>query len=718
MQGAGLIAALLSTTTASAQLETLTCRQPGTAALGWLNGIFVWPENDVVGDLAVPVRHGNNLYMYMNDSYGEDYYGADNDDLSAFTSQLTPPMLAPTLTWENSPMGAQSDLGALYMGWGRTVQGAFSTRGSGASGDRWVTFHRGLAWATCNNDSDCDEGLTCDKRMGTYDTPMLAFAFGVKDVCYRPETPQDPGSTGQANGMVCSLTSPPNVNGPPCDIICGNVLDAFGTHHAWDSEMNVWRDGVCRDTTSSMASSTLSEAHKRVESSAVRIEIGRDVNANNNVTNTITWITNKFINHTMMAVRTFDPANPAASDFRPPDGGNANNVHVLFWGRPNYVGNTAHNARAKLYFGYNRNPDIFGWDPRYFCGGTVAAPVFCDDQDDAIAIEQGDENYVNHFSVAFNQTLNKFVMLYGGNLPKEVSDLIHTNHLSGPSPSASERLYYKTASMPWGTWSSKTTIYDSASDPNANKKFYDPNGPGWPSAMPAYQLTPGQEESRGRLYSAHIVEPWSDGAPASGQVLTDLYFAVSTWNPYGVMLWKARIGTGETKSRTSAFYSNWYPHGFTMDAGAWSGGGDRVTMTDNANVQRAIFNGYTYSTDYRFDVDIYPADDDTIGLYARYTNASNHYVMWTKKQDGNNQTGIYRVKNGVTTYLGGFSWTYTQNSWDRWGIEVDGSTIRAYINGTLMRTLHDDQLPTGYAGLYGANHQGGRFDNMEIVACK
>jgi hypothetical protein len=287
----------------------------------------------------------------------------------------------------------------------------------------------------------------------------------------------------------------------------------------------------------------------------------------------------------------------------------------------------------------------------------------------------------------------------------------------------SERIYYRTATNPWGPWSSKTLIYDSATDPNAHQKLFDPGNTD-PTAIDANQLTVGQEQEPGHLYSFNIIDWWSDPSVDDGQVLSDIYFNVSTWNPYGVQLWKARIGSATPKVRTSAFFSNWYPHGFTMHGEGWSGGGDRVTMTENTTYAYAIFDGspnHVYFTDYRFEIDIYPSDDDLLGLYARYNNSGTFYSMHTKKQGGDGRVHITRVRSNVETELGSFPWTYVQNAWSTWAFEVDGDVIRAYIDGVQRAEIIDtapNRIISGFPGFWTSNQLNARFDNMRLEACK
>jgi len=48
----------------------------------------------------------------------------------------------------------------------------------------------------------------------------------------------------------------------------------------------------------------------------------------------------------------------------------------------------------------------------------------------------------------------------------------------------------------------------------------------------------GQAREWGALYAAAIIDPWTT-ARADGQV--DLYWHLSTWNPYQVLLAKTRL---------------------------------------------------------------------------------------------------------------------------------------------------------------------------------
>lgn len=196
-------------------------------------------------------------------------------------------------------------------------------------------------------------------------------------------------------------------------------------------------------------------------------------------------------------------------------------------------------------------------------------------------------------SVTFVEPLQRFVMLYGGDVPAwlvmEADGTVPLPLHPAPAPGA---IHQRSARHPWGratqsdpdedAWSSPEPVLTReraapylacGDDPDAlpGCTESDENGPldllatiaGLASDEPSDALditadciegsaalaaqTAASGDSVGRLYAASVIEEWtqdvSDEVPelADGERAVELYWNVSTWNPYQVVLMKTQL---------------------------------------------------------------------------------------------------------------------------------------------------------------------------------
>jgi hypothetical protein len=205
-------------------------------------------------------------------------------------------------------------------------------------------------------------------------------------------------------------------------------------------------------------------------------------------------------------------------------------------------------------------------------------------------------DYVEQMSVAWVAPLQRWVMLYGGDPPAfAVSDPKSGEKLAPaypqPIPGA---VYLRSAAHPWGRMqrdSDRRQGFDDAravltrdamarflacDDDMQTPSGCTPQSPG-PSAGDLLrtvagwttQLTPEDwasvtatclagntalgvqnslgDDSSGHLYGANIIEQWTEDVSAkltnlrTGQRAAELYWNVSTWNPYSVVLVKTQL---------------------------------------------------------------------------------------------------------------------------------------------------------------------------------
>ena len=355
----------------------------------------------------------------------------------------------------------------------------------------------------------CDEGLSCD--------PGLGRCFLINTACV----------VGAAPGAAGS---------------CPAALPCFPT-----------AQGLCRDTTSSVDDGG---DEGRVRSVAAQLEIGVADSARPENYTTRVWNVNKFLNSTARTVRRLSVHTPhgASSDYRPAASANDKDAKVLIWGRPAFAGSRAQNRQAKLYFAYTDMPTIDSngaptWSPNYFTGvDHRGVPQFSVNQVDAVPLDlsggAGDTDesidVVNQLSVSWVEPLRKWVLAYGGDLDPLLFDLFNPGAVRTPDGAVQVRF----ADNPWGPWSPAEPLLRAGDplDPNAAGSQYASGGilfhPGCAGddCVPSDQLQRGF--GLGRLYATNIVDCFTEDRK-HGNV--DLYFNVSTWNPYQVVLMKARL---------------------------------------------------------------------------------------------------------------------------------------------------------------------------------
>jgi hypothetical protein len=322
------------------------------------------------------------------------------------------------------------------------------------------------------------------------------------------------------------------------------------------------------------------------------------------------FVTRRFVNVVARTVAHFDPEDPAANDYRPGD------HTLLMWGRPEFVGKKgAQSLPFLLYVPLAELEDEESprWQPRFFAGyddagdarwseieqeavplyGTEADVVRNNEGADTITWREPELDYVNQMSVTFIEPLQRFVMLYGGDVPAwlvmdedgNVPPPLHP----GPSPGA---IHHRSARHPWGratqsdpkedAWSSPEPVltrnlaapYLACGDdpdelPGCTES--DEHGPfdllatiaGLATDEPSDTLditadciegsaalaaqTAASGDSVGRLYGVSVIEEWTADVTddvrglAEGERAAEVYWNVSTWNPYQVVLMKTQL---------------------------------------------------------------------------------------------------------------------------------------------------------------------------------
>jgi len=151
---------------------------------------------------------------------------------------------------------------------------------------------------------------------------------------------------------------------------------------------------------------------------------------------------------------------------------------------------------------------------RYFAGlDDSGQPILSPDEDDAKALFN--QPVVGELSVTYNRFINKWIMLYNSFMP------------------TSRGINIRTADKPWGPWSEPQIIFH----PWDDKGYCHFMHAGFPHEKCDEASDPNREKEWGGEYGPYQFEDLAVGSDTS----TTIYFTMSTWNPYTVVLMKATL---------------------------------------------------------------------------------------------------------------------------------------------------------------------------------
>jgi hypothetical protein len=291
-----------------------------------------------------------------------------------------------------------------------------------------------------------------------------------------------------------------------------------------------------------------------------------------------TYFTNKFSLLTPVTVNRFDPSSPATNDYQRGNGA------LLVFGRSAFL-DPQSVGRTPVYLAYQpvaelapQSDNTVAWLPRYYSGlDTSGNPTWSFSLDEAQSVIPSDFNYVGFTDAAYIVALKKWVMLYGGDIDDPSDERGPFADDSQPRKGA---IHVRIADHPWGPWTEPapllirevTAQYMGCDDVGAPAygtgewtldtdafmtglwqascvKTYRSCGPSNPP-------TSEQALPVGNLYAPNIIESWThtvqgDAAyPRSAQI----YFNVSTGNPYQVILATARL---QLPKAGPVYYKRW-----------------------------------------------------------------------------------------------------------------------------------------------------------------
>jgi hypothetical protein len=358
-------------------------------------------------------------------------------------------------------------------------------------------------------------------NMGLLRTPVAAFSSGTDffAVFFR------------AIPVNCAQAEPKCPDHYTCDTALGTTFgstDSILTTCTSGKIGCVVDQGICQDRSSSVYDDT---DQGRYQSIVVEQQVGiADTNANNRYQSQ-PWPTNKFLNLSVRVVNAFD-ATTGKVDHGAPDGVDDK---VLVWGRPNFAGTKANGRDLALYFMYVDMPQRraaggFAWEPHYLSGlsGDPATETW---------------DIVGQMTINWFEPLGRWVMFYGGDTrPAPLALILGDNNQALFDPQGA--IHARFAADPFGPWSHPTQVLKARNragqlpiaaipsalfgilwNPDCSDPACAPN-----SAYPA-------SNDLGVLYGPNFIAPWTRSRPGA----VDIFWNVSTWNPYSVVLLKTTL---------------------------------------------------------------------------------------------------------------------------------------------------------------------------------
>jgi Domain of unknown function (DUF4185) len=194
----------------------------------------------------------------------------------------------------------------------------------------------------------------------------------------------------------------------------------------------------------------------------------------------------------------------------PPPGG----PFILVWGTGPY-------RRSDAYLSIVPAAQFeSGKGTRYFAGLDVgSAPIWSEKESDSRAIVQN--GTMGDLSVTWCKDLGLWLMTYDSREP------------------APRGILFSYSRTPWGLWSEPQIIFNAVRDGAVGKFIHNPRAnPDDGLAGPV--IGKGQANPRavhGGAYAPYVIERWTK---VQGSELS-IYYVLSTWNPYVVVLMKSRL---------------------------------------------------------------------------------------------------------------------------------------------------------------------------------
>jgi hypothetical protein len=181
---------------------------------------------------------------------------------------------------------------------------------------------------------------------------------------------------------------------------------------------------------------------------------------------------------------------------------------VLLWGAGQYRQSDPYLAYVPL----DKVEDRRAW--QFFAGLQGGSPRWSANEADAAAFF--DQACLGEFSVEHNPFLKKWLLLYNCDSPRGIN--------------------FRVSDTPWGDWSQPQVLFDPQRDAGYCAFIHQ----SFAIRQCDTLSDPGKENVSGGEYAPALISRFTTGDPTQ----TTIYFLMSTWNPYEVVLMKASLRVG------------------------------------------------------------------------------------------------------------------------------------------------------------------------------
>lgn len=168
---------------------------------------------------------------------------------------------------------------------------------------------------------------------------------------------------------------------------------------------------------------------------------------------------------------------------------------------------------SNIFLAYQRADRIEQDSLQYFKGLIDKMPVWTKEESEAVPLFY--QPCVGELSVSYNEFINKWIVLYNCGSPRGIN--------------------CRTADNPWGPWSEPFVIFDP--DTNVDKGYCYFMHSSWEVQRCDNVHDPGRENEWGGEYGPYQFEKFATG----NSYQTTIYYTLSTWNPYTVVLMKSTL---------------------------------------------------------------------------------------------------------------------------------------------------------------------------------
>lgn len=158
-------------------------------------------------------------------------------------------------------------------------------------------------------------------------------------------------------------------------------------------------------------------------------------------------------------------------------------------------------------------------------------------------------------------------------------------------------------------------------------------------------------------------------------------------------------------------------NGWTPNGGTWS------VVTDGSYVYRQTNNTGTWNStagsaswsSYAVEARIKPLSfngtDRSVSLHGRRSDANNHYYVSLRNS---NILRLAKVVGGTNTILTDVTFTVTAGTWYKVRLEMNGTSIKVYVNGVLKVSATDSSLTQG-AVMFGMSNATAEIDDVIVT---